>query len=119
MIKNLKRLIFGEDWLAKESKPFNLLIFGPASVISSILAIPLTLLSYSFIFFGKRVFNNVIRVLLFVQHAFSLAWPYYLEEYIFDSFEIKDIFVGALFALIAFYKSIEALVNETMFKYNS
>ena len=41
---------------------------------------------------------------------------YYLEEYIFDSLEYTDILVGGTLAIIAFYRTIKRLVDETMVK---
>lgn len=41
---------------------------------------------------------------------------YYLEEYIFDSLEFKDILVGGALGIIAFYRTIKRFVDETMVK---
>ena len=41
---------------------------------------------------------------------------YYLEEYIFDSLEFKDIIVGGALGIISFYRTIKRFVDETMAK---
>tara|TARA_B100000401_G_C52786826_1_gene711258 strand:- start:99 stop:458 length:360 start_codon:yes stop_codon:yes gene_type:complete len=117
MIKKIKELIFGEDWLAKDNPIFKIILLGPAMPISSILGILFSIISLPFTIFGKKVTNFVMRTMLTAQHAISLSWPYWLEEYFFDTFEIMDVFVGALFALFAFYYTIKELVNETIVKY--
>ena len=117
MIKKIKELIFGENWLAKDIPVVKILLLGPAMPISSILGILFSIISVPFTIFGKKATNFVMKSMLTAQHAISLSWPYWLEEYFFDTFEIMDVFVGALFAFIAFYYSIKELVNETIDKY--
>lgn len=117
MIKKIKELIFGEDWLAKDIPIIKILLLGPAMPISSVLGILFLVISLPFTVFGKKATNFVMRIMLTAQHAISLSWPYWLEEYFFDTFEIIDVFVGALFAFIAFYYTIKELVNETIVKY--
>ena len=117
MIKKIKELIFGENWLAKDVPIIKILLLGPAMPISSILGILFSIISIPFTIFGKKVTNFVMRTMLTAQHAISLSWSYWLEEYFFDTFEIMDVFVGALVAFIAFYFTIKELVNETIVKY--
>ena len=118
MIKKIKELIFGENWLIKDIPIIKVLLIGPATPIASILGIIFSIISLPFTIFGKKATNFVMRTMLTAQHAISLSWPYWVEEYLFDTFEIADILVGSLFALIAFYYSIQELVNETMVEYN-
>ena len=117
MIKKIKELIFGENWLIKDIPIIKVLLIGPATPIASILGIIFSIISLPFTIFGKKATNFVMRTMLTAQHAISLSWPYWLEEYFFDTFEIMDVFVGALFAFIAFYFTIKELVNETIVKY--
>ncbi len=108
--------IFDDEKHLEENEIFRLLIFTPASIISSIISIPLTILGILFIPFGKTIQKFTTRILLFVQHGLSMGHLYYLEEYIFDSLEYTDILVGGALAIIAFYRTIKRLVDETMVK---
>lgn len=108
--------IFDDDKHLEENPIFSLLIFFPASIISSIISIPLTILGILFIPFGKTIQKFTTRILLFVQHGISMGHLYYLEEYIFDSLEFKDILVGGALGIIAFYRTIKRFVDETMVK---
>jgi hypothetical protein len=108
--------IFDDEKHLEENEIFSLLIFTPATIISSIISIPLTILGIIFIPFGKTIQKFTTRILLFVQHGISMGHLYYLEEYIFDSLEYTDILVGGALAIIAFYRTIKRLVDETMVK---
>ena len=115
LINHIKN-IFDDEKHLEENEIFRLLIFIPASIISSIISIPLTILGILFIPFGKTIQKFTTRILLFVQHGISMGHLYYLEEYIFDSLEYTDILVGGALAIIAFYRTIKRLVDETMVK---
>ena len=108
--------IFDDEKHLEENEIFRLLIFTPATIISSIISIPLTIIGILFIPFGKTIQKFTTRILLFVQHGISMGHLYYLEEYIFDSLEYTDILVGGALAIIAFYRTIKRLVDETMVK---
>ena len=108
--------IFDDEKHLEENEIFRLLIFTPATIISSIISIPLTIIGIIFIPFGKTIQKFTTRILLFVQHGISMGHLYYLEEYIFDSLEYTDILVGGALAIIAFYRTIKRLVDETMVK---
>ena len=84
LINHIKN-IFDDEKHLEENEIFRLLIFIPASIISSIISIPLTILGIIFIPFGKTIQKFITRILLFVQHGISMGHLYYLEEYIFDS----------------------------------
>ena len=115
LINHIKN-IFDDEKHLEENEIFRLLIFTPATIISSIISIPLTILGIIFIPFGKTIQKFTTRILLFVQHGISMGHLYYLEEYIFDSLEYTDILVGGALAIIAFYRTIKRLVDETMVK---
>jgi len=108
--------IFDDEKHLEENEIFRLLIFTPATIISSIISIPLTIIGIIFIPFGKTIQKFTTRILLFVQHGISMGHLYYLEEYIFDSLEYTDILVGGALGIIAFYRTIKRLVDETMVK---
>lgn len=108
--------IFDDDKHLEDNPIFSLIIFTPASIISSIISIPLALIGIVFIPFGQTVQKFTTRILLYIQHGISMGHLYYLEEYIFDSFELKDIIVGGALGIIAFYRTIKRFVDETMIK---
>lgn len=54
--------------------------------------------------------------MLFVQHSIAVGGLYSIQEYFFSTLEIHDVIIGSLFAFIAFYNSIKALVQETLDK---
>ncbi|MEL0245312.1 MAG: hypothetical protein VW916_06170 [Flavobacteriaceae bacterium] len=108
--------IFDDEKRLEENEIFSLIIFTPASIISSIISIPLTLIGIVFIPLGKTIQKFTTKILLFVQHGISMGHLYYLEEYIFDSLEFKDIIVGGALGIISFYRTIKRFVDETMAK---
>jgi len=104
----------GEDWLAKNNPLIVLIILGPASIIASLVSIPLMVLNLPFLLFNQRIRYYIRKILLYIQHSVSLCWPYLFEEYLFGDFQFRDILVGSLFAFFAFYRSIRSMVNETL-----
>ena len=108
--------IFDDDKHLEKNPLFSLLIFTPASIISSFISIPLTIIGIVFIPFGKTVQKFSTKILLYIQHGISMGHLYYLEEYIFDTIEYQDIFIGGALAIIGFYRTIKRLVDETMLK---
>jgi hypothetical protein len=108
--------IFDDDKHLEENPLFSLLIFTPATIISSVISIPLTIIGIVFIPFGKIIQKFSTKILLYIQHGISMGHLYYFEEYIFDTLEYKDIFIGGALGIIAFYKTIKRLVDETMTK---
>ena len=115
-IINHVRNIFNDQKLLKENPIFALLIFTPASIISSILVIPFIIICLPFSVFNLRIRKNATKFFLYIQHSISLGGLYVIKEIIFRDFQYYDIILGSVFAFFAFYKSIKQMVNETLDK---
>jgi len=112
----------------KDNYVFALLIFTPATLISSILVIPLIIIALPFLIFPRNVQDKVTKFLLYIQHSVSLscfyvfeevAWDYFFNDIIWpDSFNYMDVVYGSLFAFVFLYRSIKQMVGETMQKMN-
>ena len=96
------------------------LLYIPASIISSILILPLTILMLPFLIFNKKVQKGVLRFLLYIQHTVSLSFWYFIIEFLFPNTILYSIWIKYPFTLIFVYvgfkKTIECLVNETIDK---
>tara|TARA_B100000787_G_scaffold38788_1_gene27446 strand:- start:31 stop:423 length:393 start_codon:yes stop_codon:yes gene_type:complete len=119
--KNMKiinhfRNIFNDQKLLKENPFFALLVFTPASIISSILSIPFVIICLPFLIFNARIQKSVTKFFLYIQHSISLGGLYVIEELVFKDFQYYDIILGGIFAFTSFYKSIKEMVTETLDK---
>jgi len=112
----IKSLFFNDEKLAKDTPGYSLLIFTPALIVSQILVIPFTIISLPSLLFSQNFQKKFMKTMLFVQHSIAVGALYSIQEYFFSTLEIHDIIIGSLFAFIAFYKSIKALVQETLDK---
>ena len=112
----IKSLFFNDEKLAKDTPGYSLLIFTPALIISQILVIPFIIISLPSLLFSQIFQKKFMKSMLFVQHSIAGGALYSIQEYFFSTLEIHDVIIGSLFAFIAFYKSIKALVQETLDK---
>ena len=127
-IKKLYVKFLDEGRTLKDNPIFSLLVFSPATVISSILIIPGVVLTLPLLLFKKKIQNIGLKFLLYVQHSVSLSAYFIAEEVLFDyvlwgikwpeSFEWSDVVYGSLGAFFILYRSIKKMVKETMEKYN-
>ena len=107
-----------ERW---ENNPIaQLLIFMPASIISSILIIPCIILALPFTIFPNNIQTIGVRFLLRVQHTISLSFWYFVQEYYLPDilpipFNI-EVFLVLAGVYYGFRKTINELVNETLEK---
>ena len=93
-------------------------IFLPASVISTILVIPLTILALPLIIFPEKIQTSVMRFLLRIQHTLSLSCFYFLSKYFlegYDFYAIEEIFL-LYYVYNGYNKEINEMVNETLEK---
>ena len=117
LLRKIAAFFYYDEKLAKDIPIISVLIFFPASLVSGILIIPLTIIAFPFSLLGRKISNFIMRILLYIQHSISVSTLYVILEYIFNDFDLYDIAFGALLAFFAFFRSIWAMVNETMEKY--
>ena len=93
-----------------------LLIFTPASVVSSILIIPCIILALPLNLFPNNIQIVGMRFLLRLQHTISLSFWYFVQEYYLPdvipipfNIEVILVLVGVYYG---FSKTINELVNE-------
>ena len=96
------------------------LLYIPASIISSILILPLTILILPFLIFNKKVQKGVLKFLLYIQHTVSLSFWYFIIDFLFPNTVLYSIWIKYPFTLIFVYvgfkKTIESMVNESLEK---
>lgn len=115
IINNIRN-IFNDQKLLNENPIFKILVFTPASIISSILIIPCIIVCLPFSLFNLRTQKVATRFFLYIQQSISLGGLYVIEELLFKDFQYYDIILGSVFAFFGFYKSIKLMVNETLDK---
>ena len=127
-IKKLYVKFLDEGRTLKDNPIFSLLVFSPATVISSILIIPGVVLTLPLLLFKKKIQNIGLKFMLYFQHSISLSVFFIAEEVLVDfllwgvkwpeSFEWSDLVYGSLGAFFILFRSIKKMVKETMEKYN-
>ena len=115
-IINHIRNIFNDQKLLKENPIFQILVFTPAAIISSVLFIPCIIVCLPFSLFNLRIQKAATRFFLYIQQSMSLGGLYVVEELLRKDFQYYDIILGSVFAFFGFYKSIKQMVNETLDK---
>lgn len=111
----------------KDNPLMHLLYFMPASIISSIIGIPLGLISLPFSIFGLAVQRFVMQILLTLQNIVAMSFWYFAAEFSpfkFDLFNFNFpmwIEIQLTFSAVYFgwFKTINSNVNETITKYFS
>ena len=104
-----------------ENNPIaKIFLYIPASIISSILVLPLILISIPFLIFNKKIQKAVCTFLLYLQHMISLSFWYFIIDFLFPNPITKSIWIAYPFTLvfvyISFKKTIECMVNESLAK---
>lgn len=107
-----------------ESNPIaKILLYVPASIISSLLAIPLTILNLPLLVFNKKIQLLFLKFSFYVQHIVSLSFWYFIIELYFPETMNFPIWIEyplcLLFVYIGFKKTIEGLVFESIEKQKS
>tara|TARA_X000000368_G_scaffold70224_1_gene50901 strand:- start:45 stop:407 length:363 start_codon:yes stop_codon:yes gene_type:complete len=118
LFRKIAAFFYYDEKLAKDIPVLTILIFFPASIVSSILVIPLTIIALPFSLFGRKISNFIMKILLYIQHSISVSALYLILEYYFNDFNINDIIFGSILAFFGFFRSIRAMVNETMEKFS-
>ena len=104
-----------------ENNPIaKLLIYAPASVISMIITIPLSIINLPFLIFNLKIQKFCLKISLYIQHTISLSFWYLIAEYIFPEI-LKFPFwleypIILIFVYVSFRKTIKSLVNEGLEK---
>ena len=113
-----------ERW--KDNEFAKIAFFFPASIISGILILPMTIIALPIALFGPKSQRKVMRFLLTLTHSVSLSFWYFILEYFgldFEFFLSIDLppyveypmtFFGTY---IGWKNTINTLVNETLEKY--
>jgi hypothetical protein len=122
-LKNFYNKHISETKLLKDSPLFNILIFFPASITTSILIIPMVIISYPFSYFFREQEIKIMKAALYIQHSIGLSTWFIIEEMLLSklfsvnfSFGFLDLFIHSLIAFILFYNSIKKMIHETLNK---
>lgn len=120
-IKQFYNKHIGESKRLKDNPFFSILIFFPASITTSILIIPMAIISYPFIFFFKQQEIKIMKAALYIQHSIGVSTWLILEEIMLSklfsvnwSFGFLDFIIHSLIAFILFYNSIKDMIHETL-----
>lgn len=113
LVNHIKN-VFDDNKHLEDYGIYKLIILFPASIISSIISIPLTIIGLILIPIGNTFQKNFTKLSLYIQHSVSMGYLYYFQEIFFDTFEYYDIIIGGILGLVSFYKTINRLVNETI-----
>ena len=104
----------------EENSIARLLLYIPASIISSVLVLPLTILVLPFLMFNKKIQKGVSKFLLHIQHTISLSFWYFIIEILFPNTMRFPIWIEypltLIFVYISFKKTIECMANESLSK---
>ena len=116
-IKKLYVKFLDEGRTLKDNPIFSLLVFSPATVISSILIIPGVVLTLPLLLFKKKIQNIGLKFMLYVQHSISLSVFFIAEEVLVDfllwgvkwpeSFEWSDLVYGSLGAFFIYIDQLK------------
>ena len=122
LVKNIiKTKLFERQEKRWENNPIaKFLLYMPASIISSILVLPMALLSIPFLIFNKKTQKAVLTLLLNLQHMMSLSFWYFIIDILFPNTMGMPFWVGypltLVFVYIGFKKTIKCMVNESLTK---
>ena len=99
---------------SKDNKIMSLILYTPASIISSILVPIMIIVSIPTLLLSNKKQKSINRVLLYIQHSISLSWPYVLYQYYFlDSFNLLSVIAACIVMLLLCLESIKEMVEET------
>ena len=107
-----------------ESNPLaKILLYIPASIISSLLVIPLIIFNLPFLIFNKKTQLLFLKFSFYVQHIVSLSFWYFIIELYFPETMNFPIWIEypicLVFVYIGFKKTIEGLVFYSFEKQKS
>jgi hypothetical protein len=116
----LKRFIRSGEKIWSDNPIAQLLIYAPASIIASILSVPMILLAIPSTIFGHRVERKWTTILLTIQHSISLSFWYFVADFIFPSIvplhPVVNCFAIITLTYFNFQITIKSLTDETLQK---
>lgn len=116
----MKRLINRGEILWDNNPIAKILIYLPASIISSILIIPLIILSTPATFLGKKSEIRWVGILLEIQQTVSLSFWYFIGDMVFPSVLNIPGHIKVLIILVITYfnfkLTIKTLANNSLTK---
>lgn len=122
-IKQFYNKHISDTKLLKDNPFISILIFFPASITTSILIIPMVIISYPFSYFFRDKEIKIMKAALYLQHSIGLSTWLIFEELLLSklfslnvSFGFSDIIIHSLIAFILFYNSIKQMIHETLNK---
>ena len=116
----LKRIIKRGEKIWSNNPIALLFLYTPASIITSILTIPMIILARPATLFGRGVERKWSAVLISLQHSIGLSFWYFVADYIFPSIFPLNPFLNfcAIIALtfFNFRITIKSLTQESLKK---
>jgi len=116
----MRRLVKRNEKLWINNQIAQLLIYMPASIIASILTLPLIILALPSSMFGFQIEKKCTRLLITLQHSISLSFWYFIGDFLFPSLiqlnPVVETILIILFTYVNFRNTITTLTNETMNK---
>jgi hypothetical protein len=106
--------------MLKRSPLLDIIVFLPASIIATILSLPLMIFNMIInLILPKKYHEKITANMLYDQHALSLSWPYLFIGYFIDkenlmSFLPLHIIMGSFIGLLFFYRSVREMVHENI-----
>ena len=122
-IKQFYNKYISETKRLKDNPIFSILVFFPASIITTILIIPGVIITIPLVYIFKKQELTIVKVGLYMQHSLGLSAWLIIEETLLAnifsvnwSFGVSDVIINALIAFIVFYNSIKEMIHETLTK---
>ena len=116
----MRRLVKRNEKLWVNNPIAQILIYIPASIIASVLTIPLIILALPSSIFGFQIEKKWTRLLITLQHSISLSFWYFIGDFLFPSLIELNILIETtlvvLLTYVNFRNTITTLTNETISK---
>jgi hypothetical protein len=110
-----------EEVVWKDNPVAEILLYSPAVVITTVLSIPLFILSLPILIFSRKIQRVLMRFLLSVQHTIGLSFWYFAKEYFFPDILTIPLYIEIPVVLLSVYfgfkNSINILVEESIVKF--
>ena len=91
----------------KDNPIFSILIFFPASIITSILIIPIVIITYPLVYLFRKQELTIVKIGLYIQHCLGLSFWFTIEDMLLSkvfsvnwSFDCSAVIINGLIAFI-------------------